>query len=61
MPNRNQNRRNQPQRSKKRKGNKAARDNRSEQLNPSSDKYWKSRGHPGMPFMQRYFGNGGFP
>ena len=60
MPNGNRNRRNQGQRSKKRKRNKSARDNRSQQMNPNNDKYWKSRGGPGVPFMQRYFGNGGF-
>lgn len=28
---------------------KAARDNRSRQLNPEHDAYWRSRGEPGRP------------
>lgn len=31
------------------KPDQAAQDNRSRQLNPNNDAYWKSRGQPGKP------------
>ena len=38
---------------KQSKKSKAARDNRSRQLNDKDDAYWQSRGHPGRPFIDR--------
>ena len=54
-PNSGRIRRNQGQLANKRKEDEAARYNRSQQVNPIQEKYWKSREYPGIHFIRRLY------